>query len=376
MNEIRGNYAVAKVFTDEIEEYARAQIQLLCDNEAFEGCQIRIMPDVHPGKVGTIGFTSTVGDRVLPNVVGIDIGCGITTILLKQKKIEFQKLDKVIRENVPSGFAVRRKAHRYWEEFDDSRLYCRSHVDLEKASLSLGTLGGGNHFLEADKDMEGNLYMTVHSGSRHLGKEVAEFYLKEGQKRLKDMGIEIPFEMTWLEGDLLEEYLHDIQVVQEFAALNRETILDELVKGMKWKVLDKIQSVHNYIEITDHGKILRKGAVSAKKGEMVLIPVNMRDGMLLCKGKGNPDWNYSAPHGAGRIMKREDVKNSYTVAQFKQEMKGIYCTCIGKDTLDEAPFAYRGIAQIQDQLSDTVDIVERLLPIYNFKAGDGRKREK
>ena len=218
---INGVYTSAQIFTDSIEDYAMAQIQLLCDNESFKDCKVRVMPDVHPGKVGTIGFTSTIGEKILPNVVGIDIGCGITMAKLKQKKAEFQKLDKVIRENIPVGFAVRKKPHRFSETFDFSKLYCQKAINTKKAIESIGTLGGGNHFLELDKDEEGNLYVAIHSGSRHLGKEVTEYYLKEGQTYLKEKEIVIPYEMTYLEGKLKEAYLHDLQIVQEFASLNR-----------------------------------------------------------------------------------------------------------------------------------------------------------
>lgn len=368
MKTVNGVYTSAKIFTDIIEEYAAAQIQMLCDNAAFEGCKIRVMPDVHPGKVGTIGFTSTVGEKILPNVVGIDIGCGVTLAKLKQKKAEFQKLDKVIREGIPSGFQVRKKPHRFSRDFDFLQLQCIEHINIEKAESSLGTLGGGNHFIELDQDGEGYLYAVIHSGSRRLGKEVTEYYLAEGQKELKKKGISVPYEMTYLEGTLMEAYLHDVQVVQGFAALNREAMLDELVKGMKWKVQEEITSVHNYIEDSENGAILRKGAISAKKEEPVIIPVNMRDGILLGLGKGNNDWNNSAPHGAGRKMKREEVKARFTVSQFKSEMNGIYSSCIGKETLDEAPFAYRNLAEIEEWIGDTVEITKRLRPVYNFKA--------
>ncbi len=372
MKTVNGVYTSAKIFTDSIEDYALAQIQMLCDNEAFKDCTIRIMPDVHPGKVGTIGFTSTVGKRVLPNVVGIDVGCGVTLGKLKQKKTEFGKLDKVIREKVPCGFGVRKKSHRFNQEFDFLQLHCVEHVNIEKAELSLGTLGGGNHFLELDQDEDGNLYAVVHSGSRRLGKEVTEYYLTEGQKELKKRGISVPYEMTYLEGALMEEYLQDIQAVQEFAKLNRYAILDELAKGMKWKIQEQISSVHNYIDDTGDNMILRKGAISAGEEEPVIIPINMRDGILLGVGKGNADWNYSAPHGSGRRMKREEVKTRYTVSQFKTEMKGIYSSCIGKETLDEAPFAYRNRKEIEEQIGDTVEIRKKLKPIYNFKARTGK----
>lgn len=368
MKIVNGVYTSAKIFTDTMEDYAAAQIQMLCDQEAFTGCTIRVMPDVHPGKVGTIGFTSTVGRKVLPNVVGIDVGCGVTLAKLRQKRTEFQKLDRVIREGVPSGSQVRRKPHRFLREFDFLKLNCAEHVNIEKTERSLGSLGGGNHFIELDQDEEGSLYAAVHSGSRRLGKEVTEYYLAEGQKELKRQGISVPYELTYLEGALMEAYLQDVQTVQEFAELNRYAILDELAGGMKWKIEEEISSVHNYIEETETGRILRKGAISAKEGEPVVIPINMRDGILLGKGKGNADWNHSAPHGAGRRMKREEVRARFTLSQFKTEMKGIYSSCISKNTLDEAPFAYRDLREIEGQIGDTVEISKRIKPVYNFKA--------
>lgn len=379
MKKINGIYSSAHIFTTNneataIDDYAIHQIQMLCDNETAKDCTIRVMPDVHPGKVGTIGLTMTIGNKLMPNLVGIDIGCGMTLAKIKTKKIEFQKLDTVIRENVPSGFAIRNKVHRFANEFDFTRLNCHRHIREEKALLSLGTLGGGNHFIEADKDEEGNLYIVIHSGSRHLGKEVTEYYINAGQKELKGKGIDIPYELTYLEGDLLKAYLEDIQIVQEFATLNREIILDELVKGMKWKVVESYSCIHNYIDAsketldTFNSPILRKGAISAKHNERVIIPINMRDGIILGTGLGNTDWNCSAPHGSGRLMKREDIKMNYTISAYKAEMKGIYSTCIGKETLDEAPFAYRGIEDIAEVIKDTVKISDVLKPVYNYKA--------
>ncbi len=378
MEIISGVYTSAKIFTDTMEEYARAQIQMICDNKVAEGSTIRVMPDVHPGKVGTIGLTMTVGTCIMPNLTGIDIGCGITLARLNKKKAEFQKLDKVIRENIPSGFSIRRTQHRFSEQFDIGKLRCAGHVNWEKTLCSLGTLGGGNHFIELDQDAEGVLYAAIHSGSRHLGKEVTEYYLREGQKELKERGENVPYELTYLIGKLMEDYLHDQSVVREFASLNREAILDELVKGMKWKVDEYICCSHNYIEEPEpsentHGAwILRKGAVSARKGESVIIPINMRDGVILGIGLGNAEWNYSAPHGSGRILKRGDVKSRYTVSHFKSEMKGIYSSCIGKETLDEAPFAYRALAEIKSAIRETVEIQQILKPVYNFKAGNER----
>ena len=374
MKTVNGLYASAKIFNTNsteysIDDYALVQLQALCDNEAFDGCTIRVMPDVHPGKVGTIGFTSTLGKRVLPNVIGIDIGCGMSLAKIKGKTKDFQKLDVVIRDNVPSGFATRKNIHHLADAFDFTRLYCYKHIYEEKALLSLGTLGGGNHFIELDVDDEGSAYLVVHSGSRHLGKEVTEYYLAEGQKYLKTNGIDIPYETAYLEGPLMDAYLHDLQIVQEFASLNREIIIAEIVKGMKWKVLESYSCIHNYVDFDSDTPIIRKGAISAKQSEQVIIPINMRDGILLGTGLGNPDWNYSAPHGAGRIMKREDIKSHYTVTSFKNEMKGIYSSCISKDTLDEAPFAYRNLSSISEAIQETVKIEKVIKPIYNFKAG-------
>jgi RNA-splicing ligase RtcB len=352
-----------------IDDYALAQLQNLCDNPAFNGCQIRVMPDVHPGKVGTIGFTSTLGRRIMPNIIGVDIGCGMTLARVKGKIREFQKLDSVIRENIPSAFSIRKDVHYKAMDFELSELCCYKHVQKKKALLSLGTLGGGNHFIEVDSDDEGNAYLVIHSGSRHLGQEVTTFYLREGQRALQNSGIEIPYELTYLEGEIMEHYLHDLAIVQRFAALNREIILSEICKGMKWKVQETFSCVHNYVDFKSDIPMIRKGAISAKKGEAVIIPINMRDGIILGTGLGNAEWNCSAPHGAGRIMKREDVKANFTVSSFKREMKGIYSSCINKDTLDEAPFAYRGIDEIKEVIGETVTIDKVIQPIYNFKAG-------
>lgn len=369
MKIVEGVYTSAKILTDAVEDYAIAQIKQLCDLEAFQDSTIRVMPDVHPGKVGTIGFTTRVKGKILPNVVGVDIGCGISLAKLRQKRVEFQKLDRIIREQIPAGTQIRTKMTARGEAAALENLRCFFHIQEEKARLSMGTLGGGNHFIEIDQDEEGNLYAVVHSGSRRLGKEVTEYYLKEGQRRLKESGCSVPYELTVLEGELLEDYLHDLEIVQEFAAQNRMAILNEMAKGMKWKLESVISISHNYVEQDGEELLIRKGAVSAKVGEPVVIPVNMRDGIILGTGLGNEDWNWSAPHGAGRILKREDVGKRYTPAQFKKEMKGIYCTCIGRDTLDEAPFAYRKMEEIVGQISETIRIERIIKPVYSFKAG-------
>lgn len=380
MKEIQGQYATALVFTTanqqhSIDEYAIAQLQMICNHEVADKSIIRVMPDVHPGKVGTIGLTMTVSDRMMPNLLGIDIGCGMTLAKIKAKKTEFQKLDKVIRENIPAGFSVRKQAHHLAENFDFSRLICRKNIQLEKAKLSLGTLGGGNHFIEAGKDSDGSLYIVIHSGSRHLGKEVTEYYINEGQKSHKNKGENVPYELTVINDTLKDAYMHDVKVVQEYASLNRKIMLAEITKGMRWKITDNFECIHNYFddssEIMDcYGNImLRKGAISAKKGEKVIIPINMRDGIIIGMGKGNMEWNLSAPHGSGRILKREAVKNHHTVSAFKKEMKGIYSTCINSDTLDESPFAYRSIDDIVTAIAETVKIEQIIRPVYNYKAG-------
>lgn len=373
MEMIRGVYATAKVFTcrnkeHALEPYAAAQLQNLCDNPVSEGSVIRVMPDVHPGQVCTIGLTMTVGEKVIPHIVGIDIGCGMTLAQIKGKNIEFQKLDKVIRESVPSGFGVRKKPHRFVPEFDFGKLRCASHINRKKAELSLGTLGGGNHFIEVDKDDEGNVYLVIHSGSRHLGKEVTDHYVNAGAAALKKAGRDIPYPMTYLEGRLKEEYLHDMQVVQEYAELNRRIMVDEILRGMKWKLLETCSCIHNYIDFSEEPAILRKGAISARDGERVIIPINMRDGIILGTGRGNAEWNDSAPHGAGRIANREDIVKNHTLAEFKAVMKGIYSPSIGKGTLDEAPFAYRTLEEIREVIQETVQIGKIISPVYNFKA--------
>ncbi len=369
MEIIKGKFTEAIVFSEDMDSYARAQLQMICDHPVAEGSRIRVMPDVHPGKVGTIGLTMTIGDKIMPNLLGVDIGCGMTCVKLKEKKVELQKLDKVIRESVPAGFATRKNAHAWAEEFDFSKLHCYKHINKDKAKLSLGTLGGGNHFIELDQDTEGNLYLMIHSGSRHLGKEVTDYYLNEGAKELKAKGVDEPQPLTWLQGDLMERYIEDVKTVQEYALLNREIIAAQIRKGMKVKEKESISCIHNYLDDTNGERILRKGAISAKEGEQVIIPINMRDGVLLGTGKGNLQWNLSAPHGSGRILRRDEVKKRYTVSSFKNEMKGIYCSCIGADTLDESPFAYRSIEQLMESIQDTVALTTVLKPVYNFKAG-------
>ncbi|MDE7224569.1 MAG: RtcB family protein [Acetatifactor sp.] len=368
MKTVKGIYAEAKIFTEDVETYAEAQVKMICDNEVAKGSRICVMPDIHPGKVGPIGLAMTVTDRVIPQLLGVDIGCGMTCVKLNKVNAELQKLDRVIRENVPSGFAIRREPHHLAEEFACERLHCIRHISRERAWRSLGTLGGGNHFIELDRGEDGGMYLVVHTGSRHLGEEVAEYYTRLANNRLKEQGRDVPYYMSYLEGDDRATYMEDVQLIQQYAEWNRQIIVREILKGMKWKAVEQFSSAHNYLDTTG---ILHKGSISAKSGERVIIPINMKEGIILGTGKGNQEWNSSAPHGSGRRLKREEVKSQHTVSEFKKEMKGIYSSCIGADTLDEAPFAYRSLAEIAGQIENTVAITEILKPIYNFKAGSG-----
>ena len=400
MLEVSGKYNQAKIFTDVVDQASIAQVIELCNQEFTAGSRIRLMPDVHAGAGCTVGTTMTITDRVVPNLVGVDIGCGMETARLRENHLELQKLDKLIREKIPSGFAVRSAVHRYADQIDLEELCCFKHVQMLRAEKSIGTLGGGNHFIEVDRDEEGQLYVVIHSGSRRLGLEVAKYYQEEGYKvlnqtdqasldrliaemraagRQKDIQKElkrrksqkltrIPRPLAYVAGALFDQYIHDMKLVQHFARLNRQAMLDEIVKGMKLHVEEQFTTIHNYID-TD-AMILRKGAVSAKAGEQLLIPINMRDGSLLCVGKGNEDWNCSAPHGAGRLMSRGEAKQSFTVSEFKKQMEGIYSTSVGRSTLDECPMAYKGMADILDNIGPTAEVVKVIRPIYNFKAGE------
>jgi tRNA-splicing ligase RtcB len=367
MRIIEGRFNTAKVFTDAVEEGAVIQIKTLCDQEYTKDSKIRIMPDVHEGVGCTIGTTMTITDKVVPNLVGVDIGCGMETIRIKNSHIELSKLDKLIYGKIPAGFNIRKKAHRYNDEIDLSRLKCKDagSINIERAILSLGTLGGGNHFIEAAKDEDDNTYLIVHSGSRHLGYQVANYYQKLAYESQKSEGYSK--QLAYLTGRIMEEYIHDMKIVQRFAMLNRKAIMDEIIEGMKLKVVDEFTTIHNYIDMEN--MILRKGAVSARAGEKLLIPINMRDGSLICIGKGNPDWNYSAPHGAGRLMSRSQAKKTLTLSEFKKQMDGIFTSSVNKDTLDECPMAYKGIDDIINDIGDTVEIIKTIKPIYNFKAG-------
>lgn len=399
MFEIQGAYNCAKVFTDQAEPTAAAQIQTLCNQPFTEGETIRIMPDVHAGAGCTIGTTMTITDKVVPNLVGVDIGCGMETVILKEKHIEPQKLDKLIRAEIPAGFNVRTQPHPFMEEISLRELHCFHQIHALHAEKSMGTLGGGNHFIEVDKGTDGTLYLVIHSGSRHLGVEVASWYQQEAWRRLngsdennirkviadlknqgrtheieaaisqlkKETHTQIPKELAYCEGELFAQYIHDMKLVQEYAMRNRQAMADLIIRGMHWHVRDQFVTIHNYIDTEN--MILRKGAVSAQKGQRLLIPINMRDGSLVCIGKGNPDWNFSAPHGAGRLMSRSTARQSCSMAEYRRQMKGIYTTSVNTDTLDESPMAYKNIDEIIRNIEPTAEIIDIIKPIYNFKAG-------
>ncbi|NLJ34424.1 MAG: RtcB family protein [Firmicutes bacterium] len=382
MIQIKGQFNTAKVFTDNLEEGAIAQIRELCNQEFTKGSVIRVMPDAHVGAGCTIGTTMTVTDKIVPNLVGVDIGCGIETIRLKQRELDLKKLDQIIHTNIPAGFNIRKRPHHYEKNIDFGRLLCKNHLDLNRARLSIGTLGGGNHFIEVNRDEDGDLYLVVHSGSRHLGKQVADYYQKlayreltgtsggrqrKGRRRVKQKTgpVKISRHLAYLMGESYHNYLHDMRIIQLYASYNRKAIVDEIINRMGLEVKEQFTTIHNYIDLDS--MILRKGAISAQEGEKIIIPINMRDGSILCLGKGNKDWNYSAPHGAGRLLSRREAKRQLDLQEFKESMRGIYTTTATRSTLDECALAYKPMDEIIDNIQDTAEVISILRPIYNFK---------
>ena len=402
MLEIKGNKNTAICYAKVIEDGAVQQIRRMCDYELAEGSRIRIMPDVHAGKGCTIGTTMTVTDKVCPNIVGVDIGCGMYTVQLADTNLDFERMDEACHY-IPSGMNV-------WEgrqeKFDlsDLRSY-RSLKDTKRLGRSLGTLGGGNHFIEVDRSTDGTFYLVIHSGSRNLGKQVAEHYQQlaidlhagkedyyirrdeiirsykeegrrsEIQQALKNLEKEytaknpdVPEDLCWLHGSFLEDYLHDVEICQQFARRSREKMAEILLERTGMTAVSSFHTIHNYIDTQE--KILRKGAIAAHAGEKVLIPINMRDGSVIATGKGNPEWNYSAPHGAGRVMSRAAARASVNLEEYRKSMEGIYTTSVNKNTLDEAPMVYKSLEDIIGVISESVDIVDIMKPVYNFKAAD------
>lgn len=400
MIEIIGKHNKAICYTNSVEDKAIEQIKMVCDMEEFKDEKIRIMPDVHAGKGCTIGTTMTVTDKVVPFMVGVDIGCGMYTVDLGIIDIDLEAFDKAAH-GIPSGRNV-------WEgrqeRFDLTALRCyRDLKETKRLERSLGTLGGGNHFIEIDTDEDGRKYLVIHSGSRNLGTQVADHYggiavdlnmgkeeyfkkrdeliktYKEDGRRSEIQGalkvlknefkakeLSLPNDLCYLYGDFMEDYLHDLDICQRFALRNREKMAEIILEKMGFAPVEVFHTIHNYIDVDE--MILRKGSVSAKKGEKLLIPINMRDGSLICVGKGNEDWNNSAPHGAGRLMSRTSAFERLTMEEFEKEMKGIYSSCIRPETLDESPMAYKSMEEIVENIEPTADIIKKIKPIYNFKA--------
>ena len=394
-----------KIFTNNIEDSAKEQIDLLLEQEAFKDCKVRIMPDVHAGAGCVIGFTGNLGDKVIPNIVGVDIGCGMLCVELGNIDIDLEKLDRVIREYVSSGMNVHKQSVK---DYDFTRLYCYKELKNKDNWLgkSLGTLGGGNHFIEIDVDDENNKYLVIHTGSRNLGKQVAEIYqnkaieycsyknemneeknriikeykeqgrTKEIQQALIDINnkykgkTKLPKDLCYLEGNDREDYLHDMKLCQEFAKSNRIEIANVILPFLNFSplCLNWFHTIHNYINFEDN--IVRKGSISARKGERVIIPMNMRDGCIIGIGKGNEDWNCSAPHGAGRTMSRNIARQTLKMEDYKDSMNGIYTTSVNEETIDEAPMVYKPMEEILEHIKDTVEVEKIIKPIYNFKASE------
>ena len=401
MYKVKGKYNTALIYTSVVDDKAIEQIETMCDMEIFKDSRIRIMPDVHAGAGCTIGTTMTINGAIVPNMVGVDIGCGMETVMLEEKEIDFAKLDALIKEKIPYGRNVREAAHAYAKEIDLSELRCIDDVEhLAAEARAIGSLGGGNHFIEIDRDEEENLYLVIHSGSRHLGKEVAEIYQDKAYRQLNGMAKEdiekmieeykaqhreneiegrlkamkeelksdLPKDLAYCTGSVFEDYIHDMKIMQKFADLNRKAMVNEIVEGMGFHIKESFTTVHNYIDM-DH-MILRKGAVSAQLNEKLLIPINMKDGSLICIGKGNEEWNCSAPHGAGRLYSRSEAMKTFDVEDFKKEMEGIYTTTANAKTLDECPMAYKGMEDIVSNITPAADILKVIRPVYNFKAED------
>lgn len=400
--EINGKVNTAICYATVIEDEAKEQIRRMCDYELTENSRIRIMPDVHVGQGCTIGTTMTVKDKVCPNLVGVDIGCGMYTLMLADNELDFEKIDEACHY-IPSGMNV-------WdgrmERFDLTLLKCyRSLKDSKRLERSLGTLGGGNHFIEIDQAKDGTYYLVIHSGSRNLGKQVAEIYqqlaidlhmgkenyfkqrdeiintykaagrraeiqntLKELKKNYETQELDVPPDLCWLYGTFLEDYLHDVEICQAFARRSRERMAEIILERTGMTAVEAFHTIHNYID-TDE-MILRKGAIAAHEGEKILIPINMRDGSVIAIGKGNSEWNYSAPHGAGRVMSRTKAKEAIALEEYKESMKGIYTTSVNASTLDETPMAYKSLENIIDVIRDSVEIIDIMKPVYNFKASD------
>lgn len=371
MIEIKGSVSNAICYVDHIDNGSTGLITALCNSHLSEMCKIRIMPDVHAGKGCAVGTTILFNNKIAPGLLGVDIGCGVSAMKVtpkKTKNIDLNKLDKFITQSIPSGKNIHDDAQDINIDIDSmifDRLNIISNINYKKALQSIGTLGGGNHFIEVDNSSDGSYWIIVHTGSRHLGVEVKEYYHNLAWDMMHPLS-GIPYEFAYLMDDHMKNYMNDVYIVTEYARINRLMILKRIAREMKFKEIELFDSIHNTID-TDH-KILRKGAIASEKNTNVIIPINMRDGCIFGKGKGNPDWNYSAPHGAGRLLSRSDAKNSITLTEYKKAMDGIYSSKINRSTIDEAPMAYKPIDEIIEAIEPTVEILDIWKPIYNFKA--------
>lgn len=402
---LEGKYGKALVFTDDLEPGARKQIETLLNQDFMEACKIRIMPDVHEGIGCVIGFTGEMGDKLIPNIVGVDIGCGMLTVRIGKHEIDYNKLDKIIRSNIPSASEVHERKQVDFSQLKDLNIY-REIKGMKRVERSIGSLGSGNHFIELGEDSLGDKYLIIHSGSRNLGKQVAEFYqnlaidlasgkedyyikkeelinsykemgkkskinkaLKDLEKNYRNLRPKYPANLCYLYGRYRIDYLEDMRIAQAYASLNRITMADIILKNLLGQGVEEFfhfETVHNYIDFEDN--IIRKGAIKAGKGDMLLIPLNMRDGCILAEGLGNEEWNNSAPHGAGRLMSRKDAKETWTMEEFKESMLGVYSTSVNPTTLDECPMAYKPKEDIIESIGETVKILDLIRPLYNFKA--------
>ncbi len=399
MIEITGKHNHAVVYTDKLDRETKTQIATLLRQQAVADSKIRIMPDTHTGRHCVVGLTMSIPrKKIIPALIGADIGCGVSIAAIHEVSVDLPRLDQFIHEQIPAASKIRKQSHVLASGIDLARLRCAAAIDAERAALSLGSLGGGNHFIELDRGLDGKLCLVIHSGSRQLGNDVSSFYKDRAYKELlrktkkvskshgfngrddseytdaprkaisrdKQAKLPITYEYAYAEGQVFDDYLHDLAIVQTFARLNRQAIEEVILSGMGLHRMDGFDTVHNTIDT--ESMILRKGAVSAKRGERIVIPLNMRDGALICTGLGNAEWNSSAPHGAGRACSRTDARHAYAVEEFAEQMRGVYTTTANAQTIDECPMAYKAADRILPFITQTADIVEVIKPIYNFKA--------
>ena len=384
MFDIIGKYNSATVYAKSVDNESYSQVLAMCNTEELKDCKIRMMPDMHAAEGCTVGTSIAFTDKINPSYVGSDIGCGMQVYRLADREIDFTAFDHCVRSLIPSGAAIHTRATAGIKQIPLDSLYCHDAIRKDIVARSFGTLGGGNHFIEIDKSIDGSYYLIIHSGSRRLGKDVALYHMAAAffaangispeeafkrRMRFREVNSRLQPGNCFLWGEHLEKYLHDMNIAVQYAELSRKQMGEALIDALDIKVEDSFTTIHNYVDID--ARILRKGAVSAKTGETLIIPINMRDGCLICRGKGNADWNYTAPHGSGRLMKRSEAKESISLEEYREAMKGIFSTSVNESTIDESPMAYRSIEDILDVVEPTAEIVDISVPVYNFKASKG-----